>query len=158
MRIRALFLVCCFAASPGRLLAQGCKQDLQKIVIAQNSYVQIDPAPFRGNNKLFAYLPGIKTPILGTGWSTFQLSIVEGIYGPPFPRARGSISESAFQGLRTSRNVRMTPVSVRYDPQARRAARVSQPVVLADQSVRVEVDDVRTGWVGADTVTFRICR
>jgi len=54
--------------------------------------------------------------------------------------------------------VRITGVSVAYDPQTKRAAKVSQPVTLAGQPARVEIDDVRTGWVGADTVTFRICR
>src|SRR5262245_42746781 len=158
MRIRALIVACCFAALSNRLLAQGCQQTLQKVVITQDSYLQIDPAQFRGNDRLFAYLPDIQTPAFGGGWTTFQLSLVEGVYGPPFPQARGSLSASGFESLRASRNVRITGVSVPYDPQNKRAAKVSQSVTLAGQSARVEIDDVRTGWVGADTVTFRICR
>ena len=104
MRIGASILIVCLAVSSNRLLAQECKRDLQRIVIPQETYARIDPAAFRGNNRLFVYLPDIKTPVFGRGWRTFQLSIVEGIYGPPFPRERGSLGESTFERLRASRS------------------------------------------------------
>jgi len=72
MRVRALIAACCLAASSNRLLAQGCPQTSQKVVITQDSYLQIDPAQF-GNDRLFAYLPDIQTPAIGGGWTTFQL-------------------------------------------------------------------------------------
>jgi len=154
MSVRTFVLVCCLVVSPGRLLAQNCPPT----VISQDSYVQIPPGNVGGNKWLFAYIPDIKTSIFGSSWSPFQLSFVEGIYGPPFPRANGSFSASAFVDLRKSRNVRITPVTVTYDPRARGPVWTPQQVVLAGQTAKLQIDSVRTAWVGADTVTLRICR
>ena len=80
------------------VLAQGnvsprCRANLQTMVLAQQSYQQIEPMQFRGNNRWFVYVPDIKTPFIGAGWRSFPVWIIEGVYGAPLPRPQGQMKE-----------------------------------------------------------------
>jgi hypothetical protein len=102
-----------------RAIEQGAPcQALASATVPQRSYVQLNVPAFE--QRVYLYAPDIKSSF-GGGFSAFTLWIVEGVYGKPFVQPTGSMDESAFEQIRTSRNVMATPASRQNGPCERRS-------------------------------------
>jgi hypothetical protein len=85
-----------------------CQQALATQTVARASYGVVTAAPF--GRRVFLYAGDFRPN--GAGFTPFQMWVVEGVYGPPFPQATGTLSEPSFEKLRASTNVRATPLRV----------------------------------------------
>ncbi len=68
----------------------------------------IPGAPFDG--RVFLYAGDFRAN--GSGFTPFQIWVVEGVYGPPFPQNKGTLAPASFERLRTNANFRATPMNV----------------------------------------------
>jgi hypothetical protein len=144
------FLIVALWTSTSAYAGQGSSCSPQvSVVVPQRSYAQLNVPAFE--QRVYVYAPDIKS-----GWggdvSAFQLWIVEGVYGKPFVQAKGSMDVSAFEQIRTSRNVRAIPVRVDGKNNQNRAA-----VTIAKRQVSLELK-VNTSFGGADSVLVSVCR
>jgi len=88
--------------------APACQQALTTMTVARGSYAVIPAAPFE--RRVFLYAGDFRAT--GSGFTPFQVWVVEGVYGPPFPQATGTLAPASFEKIRTNGNVRATPVNV----------------------------------------------
>jgi hypothetical protein len=88
--------------------APACQQALATLTVTRGSYAVIPATPFE--RRVFLYAGDFKAS--GSGFTPFQVWVVEGVYGPPFPQATGTLAPPSFDKIRTNGNVRATPVNV----------------------------------------------
>jgi hypothetical protein len=117
------------------------------LTVAERSYTEVRASAFNG--RLYVWAPEIRSSS-GGRFTPFQLWLVEGVYGKPFPRPSGALGEADFERLRKSTNVRATGMSV--------SGPKRQSFVFARQSYWLEVTRVNTSSSGSDTVALSICR
>lgn len=125
-------------------------QSIASATVPQRSYAQLSVPAFE--QRVYVYAPDIKTG-WGGGFSPFTLWIVEGVYGKPFVQPTGAMEESAFEQIRTSRNVMATPVQVAKDSGPTRT-----PFTIGKQRYTLELVKVNTTLGGADSVSINVCR
>jgi hypothetical protein len=135
-------------------LAASCPNPLQTLDLRQRGYAQIKAEVFAARPWLYLYVPDIKT--VG-GVKAIDMWLVEGVYGPAFPRGTGTMDEPEFQKMRRSANVRALPIKVEFDEKAQSGARPSRAVTIGKDTVKIQVDRVET-YLWRDTVTISICR
>ncbi len=88
--------------------APACQQSLSTVTIGRASYAVIPAAPFE--RRVFLYAGDFRAS--GSGFTPFQVWVVEGVYGPPFPQQTGTLSPGSFEKLRTNGNLRATSMNV----------------------------------------------
>ncbi len=88
--------------------APACQQALSTVTVARASYAVIPAQVFQRRG--FLYAGDFRAS--GSGFTPFQLWVVEGVYGPPFPQAAAALTQASFDKIRTSSNVRATSVTV----------------------------------------------
>jgi hypothetical protein len=125
-------------------------QPLASVTVPQRSYAQLNVPVFE--QRVYLYVPDIKSSF-GGGFSAFTLWIVEGVYGKPFVQPTGSMDESAFEQIRTSRNVMATPVQVAKDSGPTRT-----PFTIGKQRYTLDLVKVNTSLGGTDSVSVNVCR
>jgi hypothetical protein len=136
--------------------AQSCPNPLQALEIRQRSYAQLRSDLVAGRRPwLYLYVPDVKTGLGGA--KAVDLWLVEGVYGPAFPQAAGTMDASAFEKMRKSANVRARPIRVEFDSTAPSAARSSRQVTIGKDTVTIEVG-LKTYLFGSDRAEIRICR
>ena len=149
--IAALFALAGLVAPVTPAFAQGAPcQSVASVNVPQRSYAQLNVPAFE--QRVFVYAPDIKTS-WGGGFSPFTLWIVEGVYGKPFVQPTGSMEESAFEQIRTSRNVMATPVQVAKDSGPTRT-----PFTIGKQRYTLDLVKVNTSLGGTDSVSLTVCR
>ena len=151
--IIALSVMAQIASQP----AQACTEEVQALMVAQRSYVQIRPDVFASRPWLYLYVPDIESRLGRGGFKTFTMWLVEGIYGKAFAEPSGPLRENEFRRIRESANVRSQPINVAYDERTRSAARISVRIIPTDP-VALEVVEVKTSLLADHAVTVRICR
>jgi hypothetical protein len=151
MRAAVLLVLAVTAMSAIDALAQGAPcQVVASATVPQRSYAQLNVPAFE--QRVYLYAPDIKSG-WGGSFSAFTLWIVEGVYGKPFAQPNGSMGESAFEQIRTSRNVMATPVQVGKD-----AGRSQTPFTIGKQRFVLDLVKVNTSLGGTDSVTVNVCR
>jgi hypothetical protein len=125
-------------------------QVVASVTVPQRSYAVLNVPAF--DQRVYLYTPDIKTS-WGGGFAAFTLWIVEGVYGKPFVQATGSMEPSAFEQIRTSRNVMATPVEVAKDSGRRQA-----PFTIGKDRFVLDLVKINTSLGGTDSVTVNICR
>ena len=131
--------------------AQGAPcQAVASVTVPQRGYAQLSVPAFE--DRVYLYAPDIKSG-WGGGFDAFTLWIVEGVYGKPFAQPTGSMEESAFEQIRTSRNVMATPVQVAKD-----SGRAQTPFTISKQRFVLDLVKVNTSLGGTDSVTVNVCR
>jgi hypothetical protein len=151
--MRAAFLLLLAVASTSAIGAseQGAPcQAVASVTVPQRSYAQLNAPAF--DQRVYLYAPDIKSG-WGGSFSAFTLWIVEGVYGKPFVQPTGSMEESAFEQIRTSRNVMATPVQVAKD-----SGRTRTPFTIGKERFVLDLVKVNTSLGGADSVTVNVCR
>ena len=149
-RAAVLLLLLCFCTPAIRAIEQGAPcQALASATVAQRSYVQLNVPAFE--QRVYLYAPDIKSSF-GGGFSAFTLWIVEGVYGKPFVQPTGSMEESAFEQIRTSRNVMATPVRVEKN------GPLQTPFTIGKQRYTLDLVKVNTSLGGTDSVSVNVCR
>jgi hypothetical protein len=129
--------------------AEPCKA-LASATVPQRGYAQLAVPEFE--QRVYVYAPDIKSG-WGGGFSAFTLWIVEGVYGKPFVQPTGSMEESAFEQIRTSRNVMATAVPVENNSGPKQV-----PFTIGKQRFLLNVTKVNTSLGGTDSVSVSVCR
>jgi hypothetical protein len=142
-------VLACSTAAAGQ--AVSCRQRLETWTVCQRCYQALGSAPF-ADGRVFVYVPDIKSGFL-SGFTPFKIWIVEGLYGKPFIKGSGAMDERTWEQIRTSRNVRATPVDV---PES--YAGNTTPFRISKETFVLEIVKVITSWGGTDRVTIRVCR
>ena len=124
-----------------------CSQPLVTTTLAERSYAVVNVRELGG--LVFLYAPEIRSQRSGA-FDTFQLWIVEGVYGRPFLQASGAMDQAAFDRLRKNTNVRARPLSISRSGQA-------DSMMVARQALQFETS-VRPALSGADMVAVKVCR
>jgi len=146
-----LLVLLCVSASAMVALGQGAPcQVAASVTVPQRSYAQLTVPEF--DQRVYLYAPDIKTS-WGGAFGAFTLWIVEGVYGKPFVQPTGSMEETAFEKIRTSRNVMATPVQVAKD-----SGRAQTPFTIGKQRFVLDLVKVNTSLGGTDSVTVNVCR
>ena len=122
---------------------------LTSVVVPQRSYAQLNVAAF--DQRVFVYAPDIESGF-GGDFKSFQLWIVEGVYGKPFVKSTGAMDEREFERIRASRNVKATSVVINGSERQKRV-----PLTIAKQRVALDIT-VNTSFAGTDRVAISVCR
>ncbi len=158
MKRYALIVAVSTLALAGSAQGQACRETLQTLVIPQRGFAQIRSDLFAARPWLYLYVPDIKSRFGSSGFTAFDMWLVEGVYGQAFAQGMGAMAEPDFQKMRKSPNVKTQPIKVEYDEKAQSVARFSRAVTIGKDTVKIEVDQEKTSLLGTDTVTVRICR
>lgn len=127
--------------------AQTCASPVATVTVSGGTYALVNASPFEG--RLYVYAPAIEAS--RSGVQPFQLWIVEGVYGRPFVRTAGSLSDADFSKLRASPNVRATAIRV-----ARGDGSESTSLRLGKATYRIVVHGVSARGYGSANV--QVCR
>lgn len=151
MRAALVLVLASVATSAITASGQGAPcQVAASVTVPQRGYAQLNVPAFE--QRVYLYAPDIKSG-WGGSFSAFTLWIVEGVYGKPFAQPTGSMEESAFEQIRTSRNVMATPVQVGKD-----SGRSQTPFTIGKQRFVLDLVKVNTSLGGTDSVTVNVCR
>ena len=123
-----------------------CSEPLVTTTLPEKSYAVVNLKEFGG--LVFLYVPEIKSLRSGQ-FETFQLWVVDGVYGRPFLQASGAMDQTAFDRLRRSTNVRTRPITIPRSGESR-------SMTVARQMFQFETT-VRVVGSGADTVAVKVC-
>jgi hypothetical protein len=149
VKLVALLLVA-LALRPASVAGQGATcVPLTSVVVPERNYVQVNIPDFA--QRVYVYVPDVKSGWRG-GYSSFQLWIVEGVYGKPFVKASGAMEEGDFNTIRKSRNVNATAVPVGEKTSSQRAS-----ITVNNRRYTLELK-VNTSIGGTDSVAVTVCR
>jgi len=150
MRAVPFLVLACLSTSAIASEQKAACPAIASVTVPQRSYAQLNVPAF--DQRVYLYAPDIKTS-WGGGFAQFTLWIVEGVYGKPFVQPTGSMEPSAFEQIRTSRNVMATPVQIAKD-----SGRAQTPFTIGKQQFVLDVVKVNTSLGGTDSVTVNVCR
>lgn len=139
------------AACASHANAQTCAGPDKRVSIVQRTYLELESLVPSG--LLFLWVPDIKGGFFSGPVQAFDIWVVEGIYGRPFPKKSDSFSDSRFERLRTSQNV--IAKAIRVDPRSLPATTSFQ--YGRNKTVMLRIEKVFTPWAGDDSVTVTVC-